>query len=98
MNPNETMVLVIVVPTLAPIMMGVAFCKVIDPDATRATTKDVVVELLWSIAVMRRPINNPVNGLAVAIRIVSATFLPICCRDEVIKSNANRKSTNAKRM
>lgn len=46
MNPRETIVLVIVVPTFAPIMIGVALCSVIDPDATNATTREVVVELL----------------------------------------------------
>lgn len=46
MKPNETMVLVMVVPTLAPIIMGMALSKVIEPEATKATTMAVVVELL----------------------------------------------------
>ena len=46
MKPIETMVLVIVVPTFAPIMMGMALSMVIEPEATNATTIAVVVELL----------------------------------------------------
>jgi len=39
-------VLVIVVPTFAPMMMGTADCRFNDPAATIATTSAVVVELL----------------------------------------------------
>ena len=46
MNPNDTMVLVMVVPTLAPMMIGTAPSIVIEPDATRATTIEVTAELL----------------------------------------------------
>ena len=60
MNPSDTIVLVIVVPMLAPIMIGTAFCRVMEPDATKATTRDVVVELLCNIAVISNPINKPV--------------------------------------
>jgi len=35
-----------VVPILAPMMMGTAPSSVSDPDATKATVSDVVVELL----------------------------------------------------
>ena len=87
-----------VVPTFAPMMMGVALCNVIEPDATSATTRAVVVELLWSIAVISKPINRAVKGFDVACKIVSATFFPMCCSDEVIKSSANKKSRNAPRM
>ncbi len=89
------MVLVIVVPTFAPMMIGIALCKVMDPEATRATTNDVVVELLCSIAVISNPIKSPVNGFAVASKIVSPTFFPICCSEEIIRSRANKKSMNA---
>jgi len=97
-KPRDTIVLVIVVPMFAPMIIGTALCRVIDPDATRATTSDVVVELLCSIAVMRSPMNNPVNGLDVANSIVSATFFPKCCSDDVIKSSANRNRINAPRI
>ena len=46
MNPSDTIVLVIVVPTFAPMIIGTAPSSVIDPDATRATAIDVVAELL----------------------------------------------------
>lgn len=90
--------LVIVVPILAPIIMGIALSSVTDPDATSATTRAVVVELLCNIAVMSNPMNRPVNGLDVATRIVSAAFFPKCCSDEVIKSSAKRKSRKAPRI
>ena len=40
------MVLVIVVPTFAPMMIGIAPERSNDPDATMATASAVVVELL----------------------------------------------------
>lgn len=72
------MVLVIVVPMLAPIIMGMAFGIVIEPDATSATVNEVVVELLCNMAVISSPINNPVKGLEVANKMVSATVLLKC--------------------
>lgn len=45
-NPIDTMVLVIVVPTFAPIIIGIALSMVMEPEATSATTIAVVVELL----------------------------------------------------
>lgn len=60
------MVLVMVVPMLAPMMMGIALSSVMEPDATSATTSAVVVELLWIMAVMSRPMKSAVNGLEVA--------------------------------
>ena len=70
------MVLVIVVPTLAPMMMGIALSSVIDPDATNATVNAVVVELLWIIAVMSNPMKSAAKGLAVATNIISSALLP----------------------
>ena len=40
------MVLVIVVPMLAPMIIGIAACSEMDPEATNATTIEVVAELL----------------------------------------------------
>ena len=60
------MVLVIVVPTFAPIIIGMAASTEIDPEATKATTSEVDVELLCNIAVMSNPISNPLNGFEVA--------------------------------
>jgi hypothetical protein len=87
-------VLVIVVPTLAPIIIGIALCKEMDPDATNATTSAVVVELLCNMAVTNNPINNPVNGFEVAIKIVSAADVPKCCNDDTIRSSANTNNTS----
>lgn len=83
-----------VVPTLAPMMIGMALSNVIEPEATNATTSAVVVELLWIMAVISKPINNAVNGLDVAWIIVSAADLPMCCSEETIRSSANTNSTN----
>lgn len=93
-NPNDTIVLVMVVPTLAPIIIGMALCNEIEPDATKATTSAVVVELLCNMAVTSNPINNPVNGLDVAIKIVSAADVPKCCNEATIKSSAKTNSTS----
>ena len=72
------MVLVIVVPILAPMMMGTAPCKESEPEATKATVMEVVAELLCISAVTSNPINKPVKGLDVANRIVSETPAPNC--------------------
>ncbi len=82
------MVLVMVVPTFAPIIMGMALCNVMDPEATSATTIAVVVELLWIIAVISNPMNSAVNGLDVAWMMVSAAGLLMCWSDVIIKSSA----------
>jgi hypothetical protein len=79
-------------------IIGIAPCNVIDPEATSATTIDVVVELLCSMAVTRRPINRPVKGFDVARSMDPVTFFPMFCNDEVIRSSANRKRMNAPRM
>lgn len=50
------------------------------------------------MAVTSKPMNNAVKGLDVACKMVSATFFPMCCSDDVIKSRANRKRMNAARM
>jgi len=71
-------VLVIVVPMLAPMIMGTAPSRVSDPEATKATASDVVVELLWIIAVTNNPMNNPVKGFDVANKMVLLTSAPNC--------------------
>lgn len=87
-----------VVPTFAPIMIGIALCMGIEPEATKATTSDVVVELLWIIAVLSNPIKSAVKGLDVAITIVAAAVLPKCCNEVTINSRANTKSSNVPKM
>lgn len=94
MKPNETMVLVMVVPTLAPIIIGMALSMEMEPEATNATTRLVAVELLCSMAAISNPINRPVNGLEVASRIASAAVFPRCCREEIIRSSANTNNTS----
>jgi hypothetical protein len=83
------------VPTFAPIIIGTALCNVKDPVATMATTRDVVVELLWIIAVMSKPINNPAKGFEVARMIVSTVSFPRCCKEEIIRSIAKRNNRRA---
>lgn len=63
----ETIVLVRVVPILAPMTTGIAFSNVIVPAATAATAIEVVVELLCRMAVPRRPMNSPIAGFPKAI-------------------------------
>lgn len=97
-KPRETIVLVIVVPTLAPIIIGTAPGNVMDPEATRATVIAVVAELLCISAVTNRPIKSPVNGFEVASKIISAASLPKCCSEAIIRSRVNRKISNAARI
>ena len=66
MYPIDTMVLVRVVPILAPITMGIALERLMVPDATAATAKVVVVLLLCKSAVASKPMNKPMYGLEVA--------------------------------
>lgn len=98
MKPMDTIVLVIVVPTFAPMMIGTALSIVMAPEATSATTMAVVVELLCMMAVINSPINKAVNGLEVASMIVSAADLPKCCRDDTIRSNAKMNKTRVPKM
>ena len=98
MKPRDTIVLVIVVPTLAPMIMGTALRIVIELDATSATTTAVVVELLCNMAVTNNPMKRPVNGFAVASKIVSVKFLLRCWSEDVSKSIANKKRSNAPMM
>ena len=64
-------VLVMVVPILAPITMGIVFSNVRDPEATAAITIEVVVEELCKIEVASNPINNPIIGFEVALMITA---------------------------
>jgi hypothetical protein len=86
MNPRATMVLVIVVPTLAPMMMGIALSSEIDWDATSATAIEVVVELLCTIAVARTPMRKLVKGFEVATIIDSVAMGLRFLSAEVIRS------------
>ncbi|KXK25472.1 MAG: hypothetical protein UZ12_BCD005001615 [Bacteroidetes bacterium OLB12] len=98
MKPSETMVLVMVVPTLAPIIMGIALLSDIEPVAINATAMAVVAELLWMSAVTSKPMNKPVNGLDVVKTITSAASCPRCWSEDIMSSSAKRKISNAASM
>ena len=51
------------VPTFVPMMMGIPSLSFMDPDAAIATTKEVVTEDDWMIAVEKTPIMSPRMGL-----------------------------------
>ena len=87
--------LVMVVPTFAPMIMGTAPSNAIEPEATRATTMEVVAELLCIIAVMSNPMKRPVKGFEVARIMVSAAVSPRCRKDEIIRSSANKNTKSA---
>ena len=97
-KPREMIILVIVVPTLAPMMIGTAFPILMAPEAVSATAIDVVAELLWTIAVISKPMKKPVKGLEVASMMVSAAVCPNNWRDEIIRSRAKRKISSAIRI
>jgi hypothetical protein len=74
----ETIMLVTVVPILAPIIMGIAPPKCNAPLLTIPTIKEVVVDELWKMVVERIPINKAINGLLVVDSIFSAKSPPKC--------------------
>ena len=76
MWPRATSVQVTVVPIFAPITIGMAHLTESMPDATKATTIDVVVPELWIKLVARIPMNNPTKGLDVVVIRRSAKPLP----------------------
>ena len=59
--------LVMLVPILAPIIIGMALLIERVPAATKATTIDVVVPELWIILVAKMPMNKPTKGLEVVV-------------------------------
>lgn len=77
----ETIVLVMVVPILAPIMMGIAPCRVMTPPATKPTVIDVVVEELWMMLVVNIPMSSPTIGWDVVSIKVSANPFPMSLKE-----------------
>jgi len=71
-----TSVFVTVVPMLAPMTIGMALRTLNAPEATNATTIEVVVEELCIMLVAKRPTNRPINGLDVVRIRYSANPLP----------------------
>jgi len=67
---RATILLVSVVPIFAPMIIGMACAKSIDPDATIATIMEVVVELLCIMAVVTIPMNKLIKGLLVMLIIL----------------------------
>jgi len=74
---RETILLVSVVPILAPIIIGIALCISMEPEATKATIIEVVVELLWISAVISKPIKRLINGFVVTSSIDATVPAPI---------------------
>jgi hypothetical protein len=86
MKLSDTILLVSVVPIFAPMMIGIALCKSIDPEATSATIIEVVVELLCINAVTSSPIKRLIKGFAVTSRIEATVEAPMYPRDVTSRS------------
>jgi hypothetical protein len=86
-----TMVLVVVVPMLAPMMMGTANSMVSAPEATNPTTIVVVVEELWIMLVARNPMRSPASGSDAVLRSCSARPLPLILNAALINSILAKK-------
>ena len=56
---------VMVVPILAPMMMGIDCCRCINPAETKPTTSTVVTDDDWMMAVTRAPATTPLKRLVV---------------------------------
>ena len=91
----DTIVLVRVVPIFAPITMGIASLRSMALAATAATNIEVVVELLCSNAVERRPINRPMNGFSIAPKIIDDASPDIDRIDKPIMLIVSRKINTA---
>ena len=90
-EPKLTIVQVTVVPTFAPIIMGIALVTVMQPDATIPTIIEVVVEELWIILVTSIPIKSPIKGFEVLLIRAAAKFLPSDLKPAPSKPIAKRK-------
>ena len=90
---KEAKIAVVVVPMLAPIVMGNAASMVRIPAATRGTNNDVVTELLWTITVKIKPAKKPNNLLLVITlsRIISALFI---VKDFMTRTRKKRHKNN----
>ena len=60
---KDAKIAVVVVPILAPIVIGNAASMVRIPAATNGTNNDVVTELLWTTIVKKSPARNPNRAL-----------------------------------
>ena len=91
MEVMATMVLVTVVPMLAPMMMGTALVTVSAPPATMPTTIEVVLDELWISEVASRPIIRPITGLVVVAISCSLNPLPSILKAAPNRAIAHRK-------
>ena len=64
--PNETSVLVTVVPMLAPMTIGTACSTPSAPEATNPTMTEVLADDDWTRTVPRMPTHSPAMGLLTA--------------------------------
>ena len=63
-----------VVPTFAPIIIGIDAVRLKIPEFTRLTTIIVVVAELCVATVIKKPTINPLNGLSVNFSIIFLKF------------------------
>ena len=71
---KDAKIAVVVVPILAPMVIGKAASIVRIPAATRGTINEVVTELLWTTIVKKSPAKNPNKALRLMTlsRMISA--------------------------
>ena len=81
--PKEATRHVIVVPILAPMIIGTALDTVNVPAATKPTVIEVVTELDCIIAVANIPINRPVKGFEVELISILAKPEPKPLREQL---------------
>jgi hypothetical protein len=81
--PKEATRHVIVVPILAPIIIGTALDTVNVPAATNPTVIEVVTELDCIIAVASIPMNRPVKGFEVELINTLAKPVPKPLREQL---------------
>ena len=74
--PAAMIVLVTLVPTFAPMMIGIARATSRPPAATRPTVIDVIDDELCMKLVARVPMKRPTNGFDVAASSCSTTPSP----------------------
>ena len=89
--PSATIVLVTLVPILAPMIMGTAPFNDNVSEATSVTMMAVVVELLCISAVANKPIKSATRGSLVMLKACSTRSEPISLKPLLIRSSESRK-------
>lgn len=91
-TPIEMMKARTVVPICAPIIIGRAFLRSINPAVISPTTITVVAEEDWIAIVTSTPTSNPLSGWSVAFPIIVFSLDPARdLSDELIKVSPYRK-------